>query len=194
MAAAEKQRYGNYGRHSSYGSGAVFGSLAYDFNNPEIYDPEEYGTGEEQRAKPQAGAHQARKVRTRAKPSEVSRQAIAPSAVIGFAAAAVLCVLGITAQVQLFSLSGESLALEQRAAELQEERDKLRISYESAFNLAEIEDYATNSLGMQKPGADQISYIDTSAPDKAVVLGNGTSDGLVDTVADFLSGVEEYLE
>ena len=106
--------------------------------------------------------------------------------------AAFLFVTGITAQVQLFTISGESVALEAKLSELEEHQAKLRIAYESSFNLAEIEEYAITSLGMQKPTADQITYIDTSAPDKAVVIADGSGDGFVDRTADFLSGIGAY--
>ena len=182
MAATAKQ---NYGR------GAVYGSLAYDFNNPELY-PEEYSRPEPKApsAKPQAQTHA--RVRTRARHAVHTRQGIAPFSIAGILVAAFLFVTGITAQVQLFTISGESVALEAKLSELEEHQAKLRIAYESSFNLAEIEEYAITSLGMQKPTADQITYIDTSAPDKAVVIADGSGDGFVDRTADFLSGIGAY--
>ena len=84
------------------------------------------------------------------------------------------------------------MALETRLQELKTEQTKLRIRYESAFNLAEIEEYASSELGMQKPNANQIAYIDTSAPDKAVVIEDGSETGFVDRVSDFLSGLGAY--
>ena len=107
-------------------------------------------------------------------------------------AAAFLFVTAITAQVGLLSVSGESVELESRLHELEEKQDRLRIAYESAFNLAEVEEYAIGELGMQKPGADQIFYIDTSSPDKAVVVSDGSGDSLVDRVSDFFSGLGAY--
>ena len=47
---------------------------------------------------------------------------------------------------------------------------------------------------MQKASADQIIYIDTSAPDKAVVTLNSSSDSLVDKVSDFLTGFVSYFK
>ena len=80
----------------------------------------------------------------------------------------------------------------QELTQLEEQQAKLRIAYESAFNMAEIEDYAIHALGMQKPRADQIYYIDTSSPDKAVVFAGGENAGFVDRVSDYLSGLIEY--
>ena len=179
MAAAARKSYG----------GAVYGSLAYDLNHPELFEDERYARPREKaKAEPQAKP----RVATRSRRAVHTRQAIAPTAILGLLVAAFLLVSGITAQVQVLSVSGESVELENRLNELREEQTKLRIRYESAFNLAEIEEYAIGSLGMQKPNANQIAYIDTSAPDKAVVVGQGSGDGFVDRVSDFLTGLGAY--
>ena len=190
MAAAAVQR--------KYGQGAVYGSLAYDFNNPELYR-EEYAPTKPA-AKPKAEPRtrtqtQTRtQVRTRARTAVHSRQSIAPLTIVGMLAAAFLVVIAILAQAQIVGISSQSVALQQQLSELEEQQSKLRIAYESAFNMAEIEEYATNTLGMQKPRADQIFYIDTSSPDKAVVIADGQSDGFVDRVSDYLSGVFAYFK
>ena len=179
--------------NSTYGRGAVYGSLAYDFNHPELYAGEEYSAPQreqETKAKPREQT----RVRTRARAQHAvhTKQGVAPVALAGALVAAFLLVTAITAQVRLISTSGDSVALQNQLAELEETQAKLRIRYESAFNLSEIEDYATTRLGMQKPNAAQINFIDTSASDKAVVVGNGGGDGIVDRVADFVSGFGAY--
>ena len=167
---------------AKYGQGAVYGSLAYDFNNPELY-PEEYSRPQTPAARPQTQTRT--RVRTRAKAAARTKQGIAPTAVLGALVAAFLLVTGILAQVQLFSVADGAVELEQQQA-------KLKIAYESAFNLAEIEEYAVSSLGMQKPKADQVYYIDTSSPDKAVVVAQSGGESLIDRAADFLSGLGAY--
>ena len=180
MAAAAVKR--------KYGEGAVYGSLAYDFNNPELYR-EEY-TAAQPKARPKTQTQT--RVRTRARAVVHTRQSIAPMSLIGMLAAAFLVVVAILAQAQIVSISSTSVSLQKELAQLEEQQAKLRIAYESAFNMAEIEDYAIHSLGMQKPRADQIFYIDTSSPDKAVVISDGEDVGFVDRVSDYLSGVIEY--
>ena len=173
---------------STYGQGAVYGSLAYDFNHPELYR-EEYTTAQPKaRPRPQTQT----RVRTRARPAVRTKQSIAPMSIVGMLVAAFLMVIAIIAQSQMVGLSSESVALQKELAQLEEQQAKLRIAYESAFNMAEIEDYAIHSLGMQKPRADQIHYIDTSSPDKAVVIADSESGSFVDRVSDFLSGTIEY--
>lgn len=172
-----------------FGEVPVYGSLAYDLNYPGFYQNDSYAAPRTPTARPETRerTETARRVRSQRR----SRQSIAPTAIIGLVAAAFLFVTGITAQVNLLRVSNESVELESRLRELKEEEAKLRIAYESAFNLAEIEEYATLRLGMQKPNTSQIAYIDTSAPDKAVVVTEEDS-GFVDRVSDFLSGLGAY--
>lgn len=182
MAAAAVER--------KYGQGAVFGSLAYDFDNPELYRDDDYTA--QPKAAPKTQTQTQTRVRTRARTAVHTRQSIAPLSLIGMLAAAFLVVVAILAQAQIVGISSKSVELRSELAELEEQQAKLRIAYESAFNMADIEEYAIHSLGMQKPRADQIFYIDTSSPDKAVVISGGESTGFVDRVSDYLSGVVEY--
>ncbi len=182
VAAAERK----------YGQGAVYGSLAYDFNNPELYREEYTAPLPKEQPRTRTQTQTATRIHTRAKTAVRTRQSIAPMSLIGMLTAAFLVVLAILAQAQMVGISSKSVALQQELAALEEQQSKLRIAYESAFNMAEIEDYALHSLGMQKPQADQIFYIDTSSPDKAVVVTNSEKVGFVDRVSDFLSGAAEY--
>lgn len=180
MAASSKTRYGH---------NAVYGSLAYDFDNPELY-PEEYSSPLERTAPPQTREKTAAKprVHTHAR----AKQGVSPTAILGMLAAAVLFVIAIMAQIQLFDISSQSVELQSRLSELETEQTKLQIAYESAFNLTEIEEYAITELGMQKPSANQIYYIDTSSPDRAVVVQDRSDDSFVNRVSDFLSGIGAY--
>ena len=186
MAAAAAKR--------AYGQGAVYGSLAYDFNHPELYQ-EDYSTAEpavQPKAQPRTQTQTQTRVRTRARHAVHTRQSIAPMSIVGMLAAAFLVVIAILAQAQIVGISAKSVELQNQLSELEEKQSKLRIAYESAFNMAEIEEYAIHVLGMQRPRADQIFYIDTSSPDKAVVVAAGNNDGFVDRVSDYLSGVASY--
>jgi len=167
-----------------YGQSAVMGSLAYDFDNPLLYR-EEF-TAASPAARPRA--QERVEVQTRARTAARTRQSIAPASIFGMIVAAFLLVTAILAQAQVVAISSESVALQQELEVLESQQAKLLIAYESAFNMAEIEDYALHSLGMQKPQADQVYYIDTSAPDKAVVIAEQGSDSIVDRISDKLLG------
>jgi cell division protein FtsL len=170
-----------------YGQGAVYGSMAYDFSNPAVYPEVTYGKPLDTPAAPEVKEEVVTKEAARV------RQSIAPLSVVGFACAAVLLVFTLMAQIQLTTASNEAARLETTLRDLKTEQAKLLINYESAFNLAEIEDYATNELGMQKPTSDQIYYINGGASDKASILSGETDEyTLADRLGDFLSGLGEY--
>lgn len=171
---------------SSYPRDAVNGSLAYDLNRPAAEDYL-YSAPVDIPAAP--------RTTDEVVPERVAvpKQAVSPMAVLGFAVAAVLLVLSLMARAQLSAASETVTGLESRIAELQEEQDKLLIGYESAFNLTEIEDYAINELGMQKPRSDQIYYVNSTAQDKAVILTEDVEQvGLADRFGDFISSLVEY--
>lgn len=168
----------------NYGSNAVYGSLAYDYNHAESFW-DEYTSAPRTRTETQT------KVRTRAKTVTHTKQSIAPVSILGVMIAAFLFVISVMAQSKLVTISSESVALQQELEQLEERKAKLEISYESAFNMADIEEYAVKSLGMQKPKADQIFYIDTSATDRAVVIAQNVNKGFVDRVSDFIVGIVE---
>lgn len=169
---------------TSYGQSAVYGSLAYDFSNVSVYPEQVYGRPLDIPAPPKIRE----KVVTKTAPRP--KQYLAPTAVLGFACAAVLVVFALMAQIQLTTVSNEAAILETQLAELKVEQTKLLIGYESAFNLAEIEEYAINSLGMQKPRSDQVFYINGGAPDRAVIFEpQGDRDKLTDRLKDLLSGL-----
>lgn len=173
----------------TYGQGAVYGSLAYDFNNPALNpEYEEHWSVQHQVESPAIEEEQAQ-----AQTAPKTMQAIAPFSVIGLVLAAVLFVFALMAQIQLTTVSDEAVALTDKIAQLETEQTRLRIEYESAFNLTEIEEYAISELGMQKPRSDQIFYLDSATPDKAEILSPEESDGLLDRVSDFVGSMGEYL-
>lgn len=173
-----------------YGQNSVYGSLAYDFDNPALYPDVEYGRPLERTAPPRT--EEAAQQRTGGKAHARAKQSVSLFSIAGVLTAAVIFVVAMMAQVQLLDVTNTSVELQQQLDELQTEQTKLKIKYESVFNLTEIEEYATAKLGMQKPSADQVYYIDTSSPDKAVVVGAQEESGFVDRVSDFIFGLGEY--
>jgi cell division protein FtsL len=105
----------------------------------------------------------------------------------------VLLIASLMARVQFTKASAEAADLQTQLAELTSQKSKLTIEYESALNLTEVEDYAVNKLGMQKPHSDQIRYISGTSQDKAEIL-DGTSsageksDSIVDSLSEYLGG------
>lgn len=172
----------------------VSGSLAYDFTaQPEFPREREWGWPVEDERKVIIPAAPRVEERTARRPMVRSRQSVSPAAIIGFACAAVLLIFTLMAKIQLTAITDQSVALESTLAELKIEQARLQIEYESAFNLTEIEEYATRELGMQRPREEQIFYLQGSAPDKAVVIENTQEEkGFFDRLYEMLDFIGEY--
>lgn len=181
---------------SNLGHGPVYGSLAYDLHHPELYADEEFYSSSSSAPEPEVKteAEEQAAPKPRARPAPRAKQGISPFAIAGMLVAAFLTVNAISAQVGLVGVSGENVELQSKLKDLEQENTRLRIEYERSFNLAEVEEYAVETLGMRKPTANQVTYIDTSAPDRAVVISAEGDDTLVDRIADFLSGIGSYFK
>ena len=147
-----------------YGSGAVFGSLAYDFSNPVLFPDLTREPGIERTAPPREEEQE------QALPVARPRYAVAPTAVLGIALAAVVLVFSLFARAELVELSEAAAEQSMRLETLYESQTRLLIDYESTFNLHEIERIAINEFGMQKARGDQIFYVGSVSPDRAVVI------------------------
>jgi len=166
-----------------YGS-SVQGSMAYDLGNPSMHP--DYSINPPKVKTP--------RTRTRVRPR--SNQIVSPGAVLGFTVAAMFLVLSLVAQIKLTEISNETVKLQTALSELKTQESKLKIEYEEAFNLTEIESFALEELGMQKPYGDQVRYINATSPDNAVILQPEipAEDSLLDRLETFLMSLGEYFE
>ncbi len=195
-------------------TGAVDGTLAYDFDNPALYPDEELTYPERPRRRKQQSedmdwVKENPERRTKAKKKAKERvqeqaavqtqtqQRVPVMSIMGYAVVMVLCVMLVLAQIQLMDLSSTAAGLESQISELQTEKTKLTAEYETTFNLKDVEQYAINVLGMQEPQEDQVYYLTgVSAGDRAVVITQtetnifslGTED-LMNSIKAFVNGV-----
>ena len=108
---------------------------------------------------------------------------------------AILAVALIMSYIELNVLANQSYELKGELETLQIEETRLLIEYESTFQLDEVEEYATNMLGMVRADNDQIKYLDNRAEDRAVVVSesvNGT--GFSAKMKSFFTAVAEYFK
>ena len=85
-----------------------------------------------------------------------------------------------------------------RTIELNEELEKVSsdlslamMNVEQGTNLNEVEDYAKQKLGMQKPDKNQIVYVDTSSINEVVIESNNVqTSSILDRVKEFFLGVK----
>jgi len=170
--------------YSTYKSRYVTGSAAYDFDEMEAFP--EYAPERE------IEIPVARKLRDEvvSAPKTADSQAISPVAILGFALVAVLMVFSLFARAQLSQVSLQVVEQQTALEELAAEKQKLLVQYEFAFNLAEIEDYAIQELGMQQPRSEQIYYISSGVADKAEII---TPAGSESGLQKVFSAIGEYL-
>jgi predicted PurR-regulated permease PerM len=116
-------------------------------------------------------------------------------AVAGFAFVVVMMVFVLLAYVKFNEVTSQSAQLETKLEQLNEEERKLKIAYEDAFDVNEVEAYATNVLGMTKMADSQVATVDSTASDKAVVVGTPQKDGsLGSEVTTFLTSLVAYFK
>ena len=181
---ADIRKFNSY----NFVTGAVDGTLAYDFTNPAVYPQEE--TVQEPARQPNRRARKQERLRERewikeetadqAREERIAarnRQGVSLLSLAGAIVVIVLLTMMLLAQIRLTDISNSAAALETRINELELEKDKLTVEYETIFNLKSVEEYATNILGMQEPEDDQIFYLTgVTSADKAVVITKNQTD------------------
>lgn len=138
----------------------VYGNVAYD----PAYAPEREREGRvEPLIRPRERVVGRERVRV--------RQAgyVAPTAVIGFLAVAVMAVLILMSYIQITDASNQIVRLRHEADALATEHTDLMTQYELAFDLKTVEEQVTASGKMVQPGAGQIISLNLSEPDSAKV-------------------------
>lgn len=183
MASDNFNAYKNNGNTVEYAnSSIVYGSVAYDLNSLPKRKQEERSEEYEQ-------------VRTKTyKSVKPQKQGISLFAIVGFAAFVVMMVLVLVAEIQLTQITDETSRLETKIKELGVQEARLKIEYESTFNLNEIEEYATKKLGMVRKSSDNMYFLEETDTDRAVILENEktTDNGFFDGLKSFLTSLLEY--
>lgn len=163
-------------------------NLAYDMSR-QIPEPQRYSTAPEleRPREPKKAQQPARR------PVQAPVMAVAPAAVFLFAAMIAIWVFALQVMTQISTQQTEIVKLEAQLSEVQEVQDDLLIAYETAYNFAELEDFAANTLGMQRPREEQSFYFSSTASDQAIAVAERAKpDGLVDRFSDFLSDLTSY--
>lgn len=162
-----------------FGSRPIFGSAA-----PQIELPE-----------PEVLERPQEKVSIRTKTKTAAKQGISLFAVAGWASVIVLAVALLMSYVELNTIANESYELREELEALQIEETKLQIEYESTFRLDEVEEYATNMLGMVRAGNDQVKYLSNRAVDQAVILDtNSVETGISASLKSLFTTIAEYFK
>jgi len=175
--------------------GPVDGSLAHDLDWA-VRERELNHAGEAPRRReielevPKVRTQSKSKVRVR------ERQHVSIFSVLGFTAVLGMAVLVLMSYIQLTMLSADTVALKGQLATLETEHVRLTAQYEQMFDLATVQE-AAEAAGMVKPGSSQISYIDLSEGDSAVVYQREAPSTMSRVLTSLHSGaasVVEYLD
>ncbi len=161
----------------------------YNFNGSAAYDIRSNAV-----PKPQPAKLPEEKPVHHAKPAPKARPAIAPLAVVGILAAAILLLMVIHSYVQLYEATDRAGELSKQLVATQSETAKLRSTYESRIDLAAIEARA-RELGMTQPSLRQTVYLNIAGADRAEVLqvdDRSYVEKAWDAVSGSFRGVVEY--
>ena len=174
-------------------TGAVDGTLAYDFSSPAYYPQEEIYETPKKAPKEQTWVKE--DVRERVQTAVRNKQGFSPLAMLGILCVVVLFVMTLLAQIQLVNISKNAVEMEAQIASLEAERDKLTVEYETIFNLKDVEEYAVGVLGMQEPRDDQIYYLtNVSSADKVVIHSGDHTNMFSLGVEDLLASLQSYFQ
>ncbi len=174
-------------------TGAVDGTLAYDFGDAPYY-PEQEETYS--RPKKRERIHDQEWVREDAREHAAAHRPGVPLfAAVGSLCVIVLFVMVLLAQIQLVNVSDHAADMESRITELEAERDKLTVEYETVFNLKTVEEYAVDVLGMQEPDDQQIYYLtNVASADRAVIVTDDSTSVLSLGQEDLIASVKAYFD
>ncbi len=112
------------------------------------------------------------KRRKRSGPRDKGLRGVMPAlmTVLLAAVGTALLILSLFMRAELTEINDKNVALGREAETLREENRRLRIEYEFAQDLVELEDKARSRLGMNSALQRRAEIIDTPAQDKAVII------------------------
>lgn len=187
------------GRYAS--RSAVYGSNAYDLSHVRGYSREpmahEKAPVKKPEVKPTVRTAPQTAPQSAARTAHKAQKAYGISlyAVIGFVFVAAMMVFVLLAHVKYNEVTNETVKLQARLDELNSQERKLKIEYENAFDVNDVERYATQVLGMSKPAEDQISTVSATAQDKAIVMkSSDESSEKNESMVTFLASLVAYFK
>ena len=117
--------------------------------------------------------------------------AVAPFAIVGFAAVALCVFFMLSALIQLVTVADETYDLQDQLEELRSEEKELLAQYELVYDLENIERQMTASGAMVKANSSNTVYLDLSEADSIIYYEQaaGGITGLVDRLEHLVSSL-----
>ncbi len=111
---------------------------------------------------------------------------------VGVVVAVFLMVTVLAGYIQLAQISAETSRVRSSIADLEEKAEMLEIQYEVTFNMADVESYAVNILGMTRADSAGSAYSGTVMADRAQILAEDETAGIMARLTGFLKSLPEY--
>ncbi len=153
------------------------GNLAYDIS---VYEP-----------KVREPVRQ-RQPRIEVKKNTVVKSQSAVKILISAAAVLALMFAMLYGKVETNRLFGEATALEQQLRTLESENVALAAEYDSRTSLKNVEQYAQETLGLQKLDKSQIEYVEFEG-DTVIEVVDSESKNIFVTIKNWFANLYEYL-
>lgn len=112
-------------------------------------------------------------------------------AIFGTFIIAVLMVFVVLAQINYNETASEAARLNSELRELSERHRLLELTFESSFDIREVERIAKDELGMSRPDTTQVITIRTTPRDTATVIVGG-EESSAQGFAEFIRTLTEY--
>lgn len=177
---------------------ATYGTEAYDLSYLGNAAVEKRIPGRVREPKPLVRKRAQAGAKARARLQVRVQQKVSPFAIAGFLAVAVFAVVLLLSYVQLTRASDDVVKLKSDLSKLKTQEAVLMAKYESTFDLTSIEQQFAAKGAMAKPQSDQVSYIDMSGPDDAVVSASGHQKngvtGALNNLRQFFAMAVEYFK
>lgn len=174
MATAVKRK----SVYSSYGNAALEPEFAPDYST---------GTRTEPLVRPRERVAGRQRVKV--------RQAgyVSPTAVIGFAAVAVMAIALLISYAHITMVSDRVVKLRNESATLADEHAKLLTQYELVYDLKGVEEQVVAAGTMRKPVAGQEITLDLSEPDSAQVYeSRGVLEEVWESLAESVENIAAF--
>lgn len=117
------------------------------------------------------------------------------TALAGAALSFALLTASLTGQAELTGLNDQAVAAAAEIQTLREENDRLRTQHAQLYDMSAAEEYAVETLGMQRARQEQVTYLSERSQDRATVLGVRRGQGfnyfchqVIDTLGAYLQG------
>ena len=124
----------------------------------------------------------------RAKPKT---QSVSVIAVAGTLIVAVLMIFVVLAQIYYNDAVRETVRLNAQLTELSERQRSLELAFVSAIDIREVERFARDELGMTRPDAGDVIFLNSAVRDSAVVV-EQTEENNTESFISFLVSLTDY--